>query len=133
MIRAIADTHTVIWYIQPDDRLSATARDVIDMAAAAGEYIGVSAITIVEMVYLTEKGRIAETMLPTFFKALERQRVVLRIIPLDRLVGEVLREVSRTEIPDMPDRIIAATALHLGVPLITKDTLISMSRVPTIW
>jgi len=33
----------------------------------------------------------------------------------------------------MPDRIIATTALHLGVPLISRDGRIRLSSVPTIW
>ena len=33
----------------------------------------------------------------------------------------------------MPDRIIAATALHLGVPVISRDGKIRASTVATIW
>ena len=33
----------------------------------------------------------------------------------------------------MPDRIIAATALHLGLPLISRDRKIQLSSVNTIW
>jgi predicted nucleic acid-binding protein len=32
----------------------------------------------------------------------------------------------------MPDRIIAATALHLGLPLISRDRKIQLSGVNTI-
>ncbi len=35
--------------------------------------------------------------------------------------------------PDMPDRIIGATALHLGLPLITRDGKIRASDLRTIW
>ena len=41
--------------------------------------------------------------------------------------------LRRQDVPDMPDRIIAATALHLGVPLISRDGKIKASAVPTIW
>jgi predicted nucleic acid-binding protein len=33
----------------------------------------------------------------------------------------------------MPDRIIAATALRLGLPLISRDHRIQLSEVSTIW
>ena len=36
-------------------------------------------------------------------------------------------------IRDMPDRIIAATALTLGVPVISRDSKIQLSSVSTIW
>jgi predicted nucleic acid-binding protein len=39
----------------------------------------------------------------------------------------------RSEIPDMPDRIIAATAIHLGVPVLSRDGRIRASSVRTIW
>ena len=36
MIAGIADTHTALWYLYDDVRLSVTAGDFIDRAAAEG-------------------------------------------------------------------------------------------------
>jgi len=58
MIAAIADTHTAIWYLFSDPRLGKRASAFIDDTIAKGDYVGVSAISIAEMVYLIEKGRI---------------------------------------------------------------------------
>ncbi len=33
----------------------------------------------------------------------------------------------------MPDRIIAATALHLGLPLVTRDRRLQAAIIQTIW
>ncbi|MCT7949962.1 hypothetical protein NG798_09205 [Ancylothrix sp. C2] len=44
-----------------------------------------------------------------------------------------LQLVERHQVPDLPDRIIAATALHLGVPVISRDTKIQLSNINTIW
>jgi PIN domain nuclease of toxin-antitoxin system len=33
----------------------------------------------------------------------------------------------------MPDRIVAATALHFGVPVISRDSRILASDLTTIW
>jgi predicted nucleic acid-binding protein len=33
----------------------------------------------------------------------------------------------------MPDRIIAVTALHLGVPLVSRDRKIQAASIQTIW
>jgi predicted nucleic acid-binding protein len=41
--------------------------------------------------------------------------------------------VSRAEVPDMPDRIIAGTALAANVPVISRDGKITLSAVRTIW
>jgi hypothetical protein len=34
--------------------------------------------------------------------------------------------------PDLPDRVIAATALHFGVPVINRDRKIRSSNIETI-
>jgi predicted nucleic acid-binding protein len=44
-------------------------------------------------------------------------------------VGRVIRD----EVPDMPDRIIAGTALYFSVPVISRDRKIQTSAVETIW
>jgi predicted nucleic acid-binding protein len=37
-------------------------------------------------------------------------------------------------VPDMPDRIIAATALSLSLPLVTRDAKIqAVTTIQTIW
>ena len=53
--------------------------------------------------------------------------------PLDLGVIRAIRRVPREAIADMPDRIIAATAIHLGVPLVSRDRRIQLSTVKTIW
>jgi PIN domain nuclease of toxin-antitoxin system len=56
------------------------------------------------------------------------------VAALDHETARALRHVPRAAIPDMPDRIITATALQLGLPLITRDSAITRARlVPTIW
>jgi predicted nucleic acid-binding protein len=44
-----------------------------------------------------------------------------------------LKTVSRQAVPDMPDRIMAATALHKGLPLITRDSNLRSCGIETIW
>ena len=58
MIAGVADTHAAIWYLFDDPRLSKPAGDFIDHAAAAGRRVAVSSISLAEIVYLVEKGRL---------------------------------------------------------------------------
>jgi len=77
MLRAVADTHTVIWYLYDDARLSPAARTWIEDAAAAGEQIAISTITLAEMIYLIEKGRIDAAALARLMAALDAADAVL--------------------------------------------------------
>lgn len=46
----------------------------------------------------------------------------------------MLAQIRRAIVPDMPDRIIAATALSLGLPLMTAGTEIrKLSNITTVW
>lgn len=58
---------------------------------------------------------------------------VLVDIPVDREVVDRMREIARTDVPDLPDRIIAATAVRLGVPVISRDAKIKAANLATVW
>jgi PIN domain nuclease of toxin-antitoxin system len=131
-IRSVADTHTLIWYVFDDPRLSATASSMIDDAMAAGDEIGISSITLVEIVYLAEKRKIDPDTLRRVLDLLDLG-AHLTEVPVDRSLLPAVQSIPRSEVPDMPDRIIAATALFLGVPLISRDGKIRASAVKTIW
>ena len=133
MIEAVADTHTIIWYLFDDPRLSDTARQTIETAAANGNQIAIASITLAEIVYLGEKKRIPEQTLERLLNAIEKENSVLIEIPLDKNVVKALTKVERVQIPDLPDRIITATALYLEVPVISRDRKIKLSSIQTIW
>jgi predicted nucleic acid-binding protein len=59
--------------------------------------------------------------------------VNVEIVPLDAEVVRAVRRIPAAAIPEMPDRIIAATALHLNLPLVTRDTKIRGAGLNTIW
>lgn len=133
MIVAVADTHTIIWYLFNDPRLSDIARQTIETAAVKGNQIGIASITLAEIVYLSEKKRIPEPTLKRLLSAIEDENSVLIEIPLDKNVVKALVRVERIQIPDLPDRIIAATALYAKVPVISRDRKIKLSDIQTIW
>jgi PIN domain nuclease of toxin-antitoxin system len=133
MIVAIADTHTAIWYLFSDPRLGREASAFIDATIASGDHIGISAISFTEMVYLIEKERIPASALDDVLAAIADPKNVLQQVPLDDTVAVAMRQVPRQDIPDLPDRIIAATALFQGVPVLSRDGRIRASNIKTIW
>ncbi len=132
-VRAVVDTHAVIWYIHGNPRLSQTARSTIADIELAGYQIGVSSITLTEIVYLIEKERIPNTTYGQILDLFQRVNALLVEIPIDHQVVDAMWKIERKSVPDMPDRLIAATALHLGVPVISRDGKIRLSTVETIW
>ena len=56
------------------------------------------------------------------------------IVPLTLEVVQSLQRIPRVQVPDMPDRIIAATAHSLNIPLITCDhKILACPAIQTIW
>jgi len=48
-------------------------------------------------------------------------------------VVEAMQRVARSEVSDMPDRIVAATAAYLGVQVISRDSRIRAADLRTVW
>jgi PIN domain nuclease of toxin-antitoxin system len=133
MIGAVTDTHALIWYLLDSPRLSVPALTQFEACRTAGFQVGVSSISIVEIIYLVEKGRIPAATLALLEKRLAARPTILSIVPLSHSIALSVEQVPRDQIPDLPDRIIAATALNQGVPLITRDRRIVVSSIETIW
>lgn len=47
-------------------------------------------------------------------------------------IVHVRRRVSRAEVPDMPDRMVAATAVYFDVPVISRDRRIRAASIETV-
>ena len=129
----VTDTHALIWYLEDDPRLGPTANALFDDCERGLSVVYVPTICLVEIVYLQEKGRIPPDLKDRFDAALRTGQTGLVLADLTAGIADTLAYVARTEVPDLPDRIIAATALHLGVPLISRDRKIQASSVTTIW
>ncbi len=133
MIAGVADTHAALWYLLKNPRLSATARQFMDSAANAGYDIVLSPISLAEIVYLVEKNRLPASAYADLKTALADPEYVIEEAPFNGEIVDAMLKVSRADVPDMPDRIVAATGIHLGVPVISRDGRIRASSVNTIW
>ena len=121
MAGLVVDTHALVWYLFGSARLSATARVQIDSVLDAGGYLYVPAVSLVELTYLVEKSRLPAIVRTRLAELLDDSESGLVLAPLDRGTADAVARVGRDSVPDMPDRIIAATALHLHLPLVTRD------------
>lgn len=129
----VLDTHATVWSLIDRSRLSAAARAAIDTATASNAPVFVPTISIVEITYLTEKGRLPMELKVRLLAALDDPRSNLTAAAMDLDVANRVEHVERDQVPDMPDRVIAATAIHLGLPLVSRDGKIRASAVSTVW
>ncbi len=132
MSEYVSDTHALYWHLTGNPRLSPTAQQLFVGADRGLHRIFVSAITLVEMVYLVERDRLDAQTVAEVFRLLSSNDGSYVVASLDVPVARTLQTVSRAAIPDVPDRIITATAISLGLPLITRDEKITRSGAVTV-
>ena len=128
----LVDTHIVVWLALQPDKISKKARTAIEDARRIGQGIGLSDIVLLEISALERKARIRiNSSLETFLAEIEARFIVLPIT--GRICVRAL-SLPASYPNDPADRIIGATALVEGVPLITADAGIHGSKaVRTIW
>jgi PIN domain nuclease of toxin-antitoxin system len=129
----VADTHALVWFVLRSPSLSPPARERMRGAVTVGAAIHVPSVCLVELTYLTEKGRLPREVRERVLRRLDEVDSDLALVPLDRGVVQTISRVRREDVPDMPDRIIAATALHLGLPLVTRDARIRATGLEVVW
>lgn len=129
----VTDTHGLMWHLTDSPRLGREASNVFDACDRGECVIYIPIICLVEIVYLQEKGKIPLHSKEMLDDAIKNQNTGLIPMPLTTEIVGAPSEISRDDIPDMPDRIIAATAHFLDAPLLTKDSHIQRSGLRTVW
>ena len=133
MPSVVADTHAAAWYLLDSPKLSQRALQHMSAAVDAGEIVFVPSISVVELLYLYEKGRIPADDWKRLNEGLAAEDSSLRVVPLTLGIAHDLARVPWRSVPDKPDRIIAATALHLGLPLVSRDGRIQAPGLEVVW
>lgn len=110
-----------------------SAKAFIEQAAKDRLKIGISPVSLAEIVYLIKKSRIPISAFDDLRQALENENHVFHEAPFTGEVTSAMREISREAVPDMPDRVVAATGLYLGVPVLSRDAKIRAANINTVW
>ncbi len=133
MTAVVADTHALIWYVEASPQLSQPALAAMRAAIQGGDAVYVSAVSLVEIIYLIEKRRLPVELYDRINQALRQGNHGLVEVSFSMAMADALRKIPADLVPDMPDRMIAATTLHLGLPLVTRDAKIRATTLVTVW
>jgi PIN domain nuclease of toxin-antitoxin system len=130
------DTHVLIWTASDPKRLSKKAREAIrrerEKEAREKTGVGIAAITLWELAWLAENGRLQVTGSIESFVRETAARVVVE--PITPEIAAIAVQLPSSFPKDPADRLIAATAVVEGAQLVTADERIRQSKiVETIW
>ena len=127
-LRLLIDTHVLLWLIEGYGSLGSESRAAID-ASARQNCLFISAITPWEIALLVSKGRL---QLNADVMQWIRSALSLPGVTLASLEPEIAVASTRLPFemhPDPADRILVATARHLGATLVTADkALLELAR-----
>jgi PIN domain nuclease of toxin-antitoxin system len=129
----VLDTHAWVWLVNDPRQLSPSARRVTEQAMARNA-IYISSISAWEVALLSASGRIELTIDIQDWIAGSEVLPFVNFVPVDNsiFVRSVLLPGPLHN--DPADRIIIATALTKGMPVVTKDEKIrKYSKVKSIW
>ncbi len=116
----VIDSHTLLWWLDGDARLSEEARRILEFETTGTDSLVVSAVTLWELRLKEVRGKLTPKRPVNTWPELIRRFNHIRIESVDS--GHWLHVAEMNwENRDPADRIIAATAIHLGVPVVTVD------------
>lgn len=126
----IADTHSLIWFLAGEPMLSLKAKEAFEQAEKGLCTIVIPTIILAELLYICEhKGK-----KQAFFSVLEKIQDGTNYTPYDLDIEVIFSCKGLIKIPELHDKIIAATARLLNAPIITKDNeIINSGYVKIVW
>lgn len=129
----LLDTHTWVWWVTEDRRLSPSAKRTIERSAARGELV-LSLISVWEVAKKVEKGQLVLDRPVDQWIAQAARRPRLRLVELTQ---PILIESCRLPPPfhgDPADQLIVATARDHDAVIVTKDERIrAYSHARSVW
>ena len=130
----ICDTHILLFWAHEPERLSSTAHQTLEKGLSRDE-LAIADITLWELALLHERGRLvlpADVTADFYLKQLIAA-LRLQILPITPEIVLLSRSGLFVH-GDPADRLIGATALQLGAPLITADTkLRALPVLHSVW
>ena len=128
-MRILLDTHTFLWWVTNDSRLSKSVIEVIEDPEVE---VLLSVVTPWEMVIKVGIGKLQLTDTPEVLVREQRSRHHFQILPIK--LEHVLKVGALPDHHKDPfDRLLIAQSLEENVPLVTDDPLIQRYVLNILW
>jgi PIN domain nuclease of toxin-antitoxin system len=121
----LLDTHVILWLDAGDPRLRRETRNAIDALWSAGGSVLVSSVSAWEIALLSDTGRISLDCPPEAWIERFLGRPGVSAVPLTWRASVGAYRLPNFERRDPADRLLVATAIELGCPLVTYDGALS--------
>jgi len=121
----LLDTHVVLWLDAGDESLRTATRDAIDELWQAGGSVLVSSVSAWEIALLANTGRISLDCPPEAWIGRFLARPGVAAVPLTWRASARAYRLPNFERRDPADRLLVATAIEIGCPLVTYDRPLS--------
>lgn len=132
MEQYVIDTHSLLWYVTDDSRLSSQANSVIERAEAGEINIIVPAIVLIEAIDVLNKRRIIYDPTELLNWLSQNPQFIIKNLDWDILI--LFKNYNPSIPKESHDKIIIVTAQYFGnIPIITKAKDIRQVYSPTIW
>lgn len=111
-------------------RMGSKAKQIFIEAESGLSLIYIPAMVLAEIGYLAERKKIDANL-----RLVENYCQQFESLVIEPITKEIIfRSFEIDDIPELHDRLIAATAYVRNIPLITNDAIIAASRfVSTVW
>jgi len=126
----LADTVALVRHLRGGRGLGRRVRTILGEADEGHHTIAISGITLMEILYLSERRRI-----PVDLTTLDNLLTHSSNYAVVAIGFEVVKTTAAIDdIPELHDRLIAGTAAWLGVPILTNDpAMMASQHVQTLW
>lgn len=129
----VLDTNALIRWIGDSKKLSKKAKKIIEESEKE-KSVYISSMSVLEIYTLLNKNRLGlNTVGDNWLQRIENLSFV-HFVPIDNKIAVLSINLPDFDHKDPADRIIIATALHMGAKLVTSDKkILNYSKVQTIW
>jgi predicted nucleic acid-binding protein len=126
----VTDTHALLWYLTEDKSLGKKALKIFEKADKGEAEIIIPTTVLAEALFITEKHKVDIKFMDIIEEIESSSNYFIHSLDLEIIMK--CHELKK--IPELHDRIIVATSLLLEAKLITKDVIITDSKiVEVVW